>query len=279
MPSWNRRISRVLIVALICVFSLSELTADEPDKPVKILPIAGETFLLKDRPAFLILPKQNLAAKSNPWVWYAPTLPGLPGKEEIWMFEKFLNAGIAVAGIDVGESYGNPAGRELFTEFYNELITNRGLSRKPCLLARSRGGLMQYNWAAEHPDAVSCIAGIYPVCNLASWPGLEKACAAYELTAQQLAEELEKHNPISRLAPLAKHRVPIFHLHGDSDVVVPLDANSGELAKRYRELGGPVTLSVVEGQGHNMWSGWFQSQDLVDFVISHATPKESTDGR
>jgi len=42
------------------------------------------------------------------------------------------------------------------------------------------------------------------------------------------------------------------------------------VAKRYTELGGRMTLEVVEGQGHNMWPGWFQSQALVDFVIRHA---------
>jgi hypothetical protein len=37
-------------------------------------------------------------------VWYAPTLPSLPEARENWMFERFLAAGIAVAGVDVGES-------------------------------------------------------------------------------------------------------------------------------------------------------------------------------
>ena len=32
-----------------------------------------------------------------------------------------------------------------------------------------------------------------------------------------------------------------------------------------------MTLEVVKGQGHNMWDGWFKSQNLVDFVIKHAT--------
>jgi hypothetical protein len=32
-----------------------------------------------------------------------------------------------------------------------------------------------------------------------------------------------------------------------------------------------MTLEVVPGQGHNMWSGWFQSQNLIDFLITHAT--------
>jgi hypothetical protein len=52
---------------------------------------------------------------------------------------------------------------------------------------------------------------------------------------------------------------------------VPLDKNSAIIKERYDKLGGPMTLEVVPGQGHNMWSGWFQSQNLVDFLIKHAT--------
>ncbi|MFA7328443.1 MAG: hypothetical protein WC081_02915, partial [Candidatus Ratteibacteria bacterium] len=58
-----------------------------------------------------------------------------------------------------------------------------------------------------------------------------------------------------------------------SDNVVPLENNSGELARRYRQLGGIMTLNVIKGQGHTMWPGWFQCQELVDFVIAHATPR------
>ena len=77
-------------------------------------------------------------------------------------------------------------------------------------------------------------------------------------------------NPIDRLASLAEAHVPIYHIHGDCDTVVPLEENSGKLAQRYRQLGGEITLNVVKGQGHNMWPGWFQSQELVDFVIAQA---------
>jgi hypothetical protein len=31
-----------------------------------------------------------------------------------------------------------------------------------------------------------------------------------------------------------------------------------------------MTLNVVKGQGHNMWSGWFQCEELVAFVIAQA---------
>jgi len=239
-------------------------------QPFKELPLAGEVFLVEGHTAFLMLPPQSTGGPLTPWVWYAPTLEGLPGPEERWMFQHFLEAGLGIAGIDVGESYGNPQGRSLFSALYQELTQRRGLAGKACLLARSRGGLMLYNWAAEHPNSVACVAGIYPVCNLASYPGLKVACRAYGLTEEQLAAQLAEHNPLERLQPLAEAYVPIWHLHGDSDAVVPLEENSGALARRYRELGGAMTLRVVEGQGHNMWPGWFQCQELVDFVIAHA---------
>lgn len=93
----------------------------------------------------------------------------------------------------------------------------------------------------------------------------------------QLAATLTDYNPIDRLAPLVKAKVPVFHIHGDRDTVVPLEKNSGELAKRYNSLGGKMTLEVIEGQGHNMWSGWFLSQRLVDFVITHARNEEANE--
>ncbi len=238
--------------------------------PEKILPLPGELLTVHGCTAFLSAPITSVTTGPMPWVWYAPTLPGLP-HEEKWMFEQFLAAGIAVAGIDVGESFGSPAGRALFTNFYDALVRTRGLSTTPALLARSRGGLMLYNWAVEHPESVACVAGIYPVCDLLSYPGLELACGAYGLTAGELAAQLAEHNPVDRLAPLAATHVPIFHLHGDQDTVVPLPQNSGELAARYRAMGGAVELKIFPGKGHDRWSGWFYSQELVDFVLRHVS--------
>ncbi len=257
---------------------IQELSLDNPQntsdavprisKGNKSLPLTGEAFKFNGCEAFAILPSG--AKADTPWVWYAPTLRGLPGKAEVWMFQRFLDAGIAIAGIDVGESYGSPQGREIYSDFYNYLVLTRKFSNKPCLLARSRGGLMLYSWAVENPQSIAGIAGIYPVCNIASYPGIVRACAAYGLTADQLKSDLKNYNPIDRLGLLAKANVPIFHIHGDEDKVVPLKENSAMLAERYVELGGTMTLEVVEGQGHNMWSGWFQSEELVEFVVDNA---------
>ena len=190
------------------------------------------------------------------------------------MFERFLKAGVAIAGIDVGESFGSPEGRGIYQDFHGYLVKTRKFGSKPCLLARSRGGLMLYNWAVEHPESVGGVAGIYPVCDIASYPGIGRAAGAYGMTAKELEAKITDNNPIDRLKPLADAKVPVLHLHGDDDKIVPLEANSAELVKRYQALGGPAELDVFAGQGHNMWNGWFQSQKLTDFVIARALGDE-----
>ena len=271
------RTAGIVLAVVACQWAVASrmLAADAAknktrERVVKKLPIKGETFKVNGRTAFIIMPKKTAPGAPVPWVWYAPTLPGLPDNIEKWMHQKFLDAGIAVAGIDVGESYGSPTGVKHYAALYKELVTNRGFSKKPCLLARSRGGLMLYNWAVENPKSVGGIAGIYPVCNIASYPGLRTACGAYGLNEQQLAAQLKKYNPIDRLAPLAKARVPIFHVHGNNDHVVPLAKNSGEVARRYKKLGGKMTLLIAEGQGHSGWQGFFRCKELISFVIKHA---------
>src|SRR5262249_39602777 len=128
--------------------------------PDKKLPLPGELFMVQGRPSFVILPKDKPTKGHIPWVWYAPTLPPYPGEEEKWMFERFLEAGIAIAGIDVGESYGSPEGRRLYSALYHEVTNTRRFSKRPVLLGRSRGGLMTLCWAAENPEMVGGFAGI-----------------------------------------------------------------------------------------------------------------------
>ncbi len=235
------------------------------------LPFPGETLAVSGKQAFLI-PSPNAPTNgAKPWVLYAPTLNGLPGAAEKWMFQRFLDSGIAIAGIDVGESYGNPQGRLLYSSLHQELTQQRGYSAKPVLLARSRGGLMTLAWAADNPDKVAAWAGIYPVTNIASYPGIARAASAYQTDAAGLTEQLPQHNPIDRLKPLADAKIPFFSIHGDSDKLVLLVKISCIVKERYSGLCGARQLLVPEGQGHNMWSGFFECQELVDFVKKHAS--------
>lgn len=258
-----------IFLILTCI---ADISYSQRIKLHKMLPMPGIRFTVEGHDAFLISPNNSETTNPTPWVFYAPTLKPYPGSEEKWMIQKFLAAGIAIAGIDVGESHGSPEGSQAYTALYNHLVKNRGLAPKASLLARSRGGLMLYNWAARSPEKVACIAGIYPVCDLRSYPGLNIAAPAYGLTELQLQQQLTDYNPIDNLKPLAEANIPIFHIHGDSDTTVPIEQNSAELARRYKKLGGSITLEIVKGRGHDMWDGWFKSQALVDFVIAQGHP-------
>lgn len=231
----------------------------------------AETFELNGRPAFVMKPESATDKSSKPWVFYGPTLPKYPDQNEAWMHRQFLDAGIAVAGIDVGEAYGSPLVFSHFEALHAEMV-KRGYSQKPVLLGRSRGGLWVSSWALAHPDRVAGIAGIYPVFDHATYPGLKRAAPVHGLTEESLGARAEEFNPIRRVGALAEAGIPVCLVHGVDDTVVPLAANSAKLEEIYRARGAGdlVTLIRVEGQGHNLWPGFFQNEELVAFVKARA---------
>lgn len=229
-------------------------------------------FTVGGAPGFVIIPPGKEFGGYHPWLWYAPTFIGkLPAQRHTDYFKPLLDAGFYIAGVEVGESYGSPRGTETYQAFYQYVVETFQLSPKATLLPQSRGGLMLYNWAVEHPDSVACVAGIYTVCSFTSYPGVDKAAPAYEMTPEALQATLKDHDPIERLAPLAKAKVPIFHIHGDADTVVPLEHNAGELVKRYKKLGGPATLKIVPGKGHAEIDEFFTDPDFLNFILEHGT--------
>ncbi len=263
------RCSILLALLLCCFTAVSSAASDQESQPS----FAWQRFQVAGRPAFVILPDaKKKQTASIPWVLYAPTFDrSLPNAaDEGWMIRQFLAAGIAIAGIDVGESYGSPTGRDQYNALHKHVVKEFNFDNQASLLARSRGGLMLYAWAADNPDKVRCMAGIYPVCDLRSYPGLATACGAYNMTETELAAVLQSHNPVDRLQPLAKAKVPIFHIHGDQDATVPIEANSAAIQQRYTKLGGSMQLVIAQDQGHSMWPGFFECQPLVDFVIQQS---------
>ncbi len=79
-------------------------TEEPPTPPVKTLILPGESFLVEGRPAFMLLPPPDKRQDPQPWILYAPTLPAYPDSHEKWMHEQFLQAGVAVAGIEGGRT-------------------------------------------------------------------------------------------------------------------------------------------------------------------------------
>ncbi len=257
------RVTSLLIVSFVASVAAA----------AEALPKTAEKFEVNGHTAHLYAAPKP--AEGKPWVWYAPTLGGISLAGRRIYFEGFLNAGVSIAGFDLGEVRGSPGSTEQFTLFYHEMV-KRGWSPKPILLGQSRGGLMMLSWAVRHPDKTRAFVGIYPVCNLASWPmkNVPQVLADYQLTEAELRARLAEFNPIDHLKGLMEHKVPIYVVHGDVDTAVPYKDNTQILKERYEAGGGPITVKVIAGEGHKVSPSFFEDRDLVAFVLQQAPAKE-----
>ncbi len=252
------------LLLFITALSVTGAAREAPPKTAEVFDISGHKAVLYAAPK---------PAEGRPWVWYAPTLNGgvsLAGRK--MYFEAFMKAGISLAGFDQGEVRGAPDSTARFTLFYDTMV-KRGFSTKPILLGQSRGGMMTLAWAFRNPGKIKAWVGIYPVCNLASWPlknSKPQTLADFALPEPELVARLKEFNPIDNLAGLAANKVPMFAVHGDSDVVVPYDDNTRLLKERYESAGGSFTVKIVPGEGHKVGPSFFECQELVDFVLQQA---------
>jgi pimeloyl-ACP methyl ester carboxylesterase len=175
------------------------------------------------------------------------------------------------------DTFGSPDTMERWEQLYEALTRHHGFSRRPVLLGMSRGGLYVYRWAAAHPGEVGLIYGDAPVCDVKSWPGgkgkgkgsprdWELFQHVYGLSERQAMEW--KGNPIDILAPIARARIPIIHVVGDADDVVPPEENTLILKQRYEALGGHVELIVKHGVGHHPHS-LADPAPIVDYILKH----------
>jgi pimeloyl-ACP methyl ester carboxylesterase len=225
-------------------------------------------FELAGRTVTVVTPPKPAAGK--PWLWRGEFFGAFATVDEA-----LLKQGWYVAYISCPNTFGSPDTMERWAALYDYLTRHHGFSRRPVLLGMSRGGLYVYNWAAAHPDRVGLIYGDAPVCDVKSWPGgkgkgkgspsdwalFQKV---YGLTEQQALEW--NHNPIDILAPIAKAHIPIIHVAGDADDVVPIDENTLVLKKRYESLGGHVELIVKPGVGHHPHS-LENPTPIVDYIL------------
>lgn len=257
---------RVISLIILSIFVQTASAADA-------LPKTAEKFEVNGRTAYLYAAPKP--APGKPWVWYAPTLNGLSLVQRRVYFEGFLNAGVSLAGYDLGEVRGSPASTENFTLFYEEMV-KRGWSSRPILLGQSRGGLMMLGWAMRHPDKTQAFVGIYPVCNLETWglKNLPVALADYQLTEAELRARIKEFNPLDNLKGLLEKKVPMFIVQGDADKAVPYQENALILKERYEAGGGPITLKLIPGEGHAATPAFFEDKELLEFVLKQAKAEE-----
>jgi len=230
-------------------------------------------FKVDGKPVLVVAPKT--AAPGRPWVWHGEFFGHKPAPDIA-----LLGKGFHIVYMGVPNMLGAPRAVQHWNEFYKVLTTKHGLASKAALVGLSRGGLYCYNWAAANPEKIACIYGDAPVCDFKSWPGgkgkgkgsardWQLVLKTYGFKDEAAAMAYDK-NPVDNLAPLAKAGVPLLHVYGDADDVVPWDENTGVIATRYKKLGGQVQLIGKPGIGHHP-HGLKDSQPIVDFILKHAS--------
>jgi pimeloyl-ACP methyl ester carboxylesterase len=255
---------RLLVAALLGASLLA--AAEFPGAVDEWNGFRRHTFTLDTRKCYVVEPKT--AAAGKPWIWRARFWGHRPEVDLA-----LLNKGFHLAYMDIVELFGSPKAIAHWNEFYRFLTEEHGFHRKAVLEGMSRGGLTIYGWAAANPEKVACIYADAPVCDFRTWPR-GKAAASWTTLLQVYgfkddAEALAyRGNPIDTLAPLAKAGIPLFHVHGDADEVVPLASNTAVVERRYRELGGSITVVVKPGVGHT--HGLADPTPIIEFALRNA---------
>ncbi len=232
-------------------------------------------FQVDGKTVQVVAPKKE--ADGRPWVWHGEFFGHKPAPDIA-----LLNKGFHIVYMGVPNMLGAPKAVAHWNVFYAELTNKYGFNKKVALVGLSRGGLYVYNWAAANPEKVSCIYGDAPVCDFKSWPGGKgKGKGSMGdwkliLSVYGLKDDVEaltyKFNPVDNLKPLADAKVPLLHVFGDADDVVPWEENTGLIEERYKKLGGEIILIRKKGVGHHP-HGLDDSTPIVSFIEKNSQPK------
>ncbi len=173
-----------------------------------------------------------------------------PGKPWVF-FASFLDRDSTVALALLAKGYyivlppisQSGAVQKEWDEVYNRMVDN-GFAKKVVMEGTGAKAGESYAWAIANPDKVSVIYARNPLmCSL-----------------------MTKTQPMDNLAPLARAGVPILHDCGSLDPWLKDQTRVAE--KRYKELGGKITVLVTEGEGHFPVSRK-DPKPVVDFILSH----------
>ncbi len=229
-------------------------------------------FELDEVSCRVVRPKQ--VAEGRPWIWRA-RFWGHEPQTDVALLEK----GFHLVYCDVADLWGNAEAIRRWDRFYAYLTGEHGFSRRPVLEGMSRGGLIIYRWAIEHPRQVSCIYADAPALGLRPYardldenhPELDQIRAwmkAHELTLA--GAQRFKGDALDRMAPLARAGVPLIHVCGDADQSVPFEEHTEEFARRYRQRGGVIEVIVKKGGGHHPHS-LANPAPIVRFILEAQT--------
>ncbi|MFA6176089.1 MAG: alpha/beta hydrolase [Phycisphaerae bacterium] len=211
-------------------------------------------FQIGENSVIIVEPKNPMPGQR--WVWRAEFFDAFPTFDL-----EMLERGWWIGFMNVGNTFGCPSAMARFDVFYKEMTEKYGFHKKPVLEGLSRGGLYVYNWASNHTASVGLIYGDNPVCDFKSWPGGKGngpgsvgdwtdlfQCYGFNSEQEALAWPT---NPVDNLAPIVKAGIPLVHVYGDADEVVPWEENTQVMAKRAAALGARIQLYRKPGCRHH----------------------------
>lgn len=229
-------------------------------------------FQVGDNACILIEPK--VPAHGRRWVWKAEFFQAFPAFDLA-----MLELGWWIGFIRVGNTFGCPDAMDRFDSFYEVMTGTCAFHSLPVLEGLSRGGLYAYNWAARDPSRVGLIYADNPVCDFNSWPGGKGIAPGSPSDWQQLLNSYHfasgedalqwRGNPIDHLEGLLCAGVPIAHVFGDADEVVPWEENTGVMATKAEEYGCPIHVVRKPGCRHHP-HGPDDPAGFADWVVEHA---------
>ncbi len=228
-------------------------------------------FSVEGRKAFLIEPTK--AAPGSPWIWRTEFFGHQPQADIA-----LLNKGFFVAYVEMQNLYGGPLSMVVMDKMHAHVTSEFKLSARAVLEGFSRGGLFALNWAARNPEKVACMYNDAPVCDFTSWPGgkgrgkgsladWERLKKVYEFNNDEEATK-SKLNPIHQIESLAKAKIPLLHVCGATDDVVPIEENSLLVQQRYQALGGSMNVIAKPHCNHHPHSLEDPTR-IVNFVLTH----------
>lgn len=213
----------------------------------------------------------DVVAEGKPWIWRARFWGHQPAPDIA-----LLSNGFHVAYVNVSGEFGSPTAVDRFNDFYELLTLGYGFDNKAVLEGMSRGGLIVYNWAAENADKVHCIYADAPVCDFKSWPGGFGVGVGSPSdwttckSAYGFATDLDAFNyydfPLNRMQPIADAGIPLLHVVGDADTVVPVAENTAILEERYLAAGGAIQVIHKPGVGHV--HGLADPSPIINFILN-----------
>lgn len=228
-----------------------------------------DEFLFQKKQAKVVFPRVKSSGK---WIWRARFWGHEPQTDKA-----LLDKGFHLVYIDVAQLFGNDEAVALWDAFYTHCRQQYTLDKKVVLEGMSRGGLIIYNWAAQNTDKVACIYADAPVCDIKSWPGgLYTGDGSEEawntcLKAHGLDEKTVLDYtgiPLFSCVKVAEANIPVLHVCGDSDTVVPYTENTGKLKVAYEKVGGDIQIILKQGIGHHPHS-LEDPGPIVDFILEN----------